>query len=176
MYRERMTTCIDCGAPLDRRGRRGPLPKRCEACAKAARSARQSAGNEQRAAAQRRRYADGYRPPRRIPSEAEREAARQRVAQWRTENPERVRLNNSAQGLVARARARGAVIVEAFPAVEIFERDGYVCQLCDLPTEPGSKMFQPSVDHRIPIARGGEHSRANAQTAHLICNIRKGDS
>ena len=32
-----------------------------------------------------------------------------------------------------------------------------------------------SLDHVIPIARGGEHSYANTQIAHLTCNIRKRD-
>jgi 5-methylcytosine-specific restriction endonuclease McrA len=30
------------------------------------------------------------------------------------------------------------------------------------------------IDHVIPLARGGEHSYANAQAAHGPCNMRKG--
>jgi len=37
-----------------------------------------------------------------------------------------------------------------------------------------SRTLAASLDHRIPISRGGEHSRANAQTSHLGCNVRKG--
>jgi 5-methylcytosine-specific restriction endonuclease McrA len=32
-----------------------------------------------------------------------------------------------------------------------------------------------SVDHIIPLVLGGEHSMANVQAAHLVCNLRKGD-
>lgn len=75
-----------------------------------------------------------------------------------------------------RARMRAA-FVEAFDRAEIFERDGWVCQLCMEPTDrsaewPDQRMA--SLDHIIPISRGGEHSRANAQTSHLGCNVRKG--
>lgn len=75
-----------------------------------------------------------------------------------------------------RARLR-AVLVEIFDRVEIFERDGWICQICQMPVDRGAKPphpRSPSLDHIIPIARGGKHSRANAQTACLGCNVRKG--
>lgn len=31
-----------------------------------------------------------------------------------------------------------------------------------------------SVDHIVPLARGGSHSADNVQSAHLLCNLRKG--
>lgn len=34
----------------------------------------------------------------------------------------------------------------------------------------------PSLDHVVPIAHGGEHSRANAQLTHRGCNADKGDA
>ena len=32
-----------------------------------------------------------------------------------------------------------------------------------------------TLDHVIPLAKGGAHARANVRCAHLICNLRKGD-
>jgi 5-methylcytosine-specific restriction endonuclease McrA len=32
-----------------------------------------------------------------------------------------------------------------------------------------------SIDHIVPIARGGEHEWDNVQPAHLGCNIQKND-
>ncbi|WP_166785555.1 HNH endonuclease [Cryobacterium cryoconiti] len=67
--------------------------------------------------------------------------------------------------------------VEAFEAIEIFERDGYLCRICDEPLNmlvDFPHPLYPTIDHIFPLALGGEHSRANAQSAHLTCNVRKG--
>ncbi|MEV6398476.1 HNH endonuclease [Streptomyces sp. NPDC051907] len=32
-----------------------------------------------------------------------------------------------------------------------------------------------SLDHIIPLARQGDHTRINVQLAHLLCNLRKSD-
>lgn len=76
----------------------------------------------------------------------------------------------------ARARRRG-VRVERFDNIEVFERDGWICYLCGFPTDRSAAwpdLAMPSLDHVIPIAKGGEHSRANTKCAHLGCNLRKG--
>lgn len=81
-----------------------------------------------------------------------------------------VHLNNR------RMRQRKA-LVESFDRLEIFERDDWVCQLCEEPIDQNCAWPDPmsaSLDHVIPLARGGEHSRANAQAAHLRCNVQKG--
>lgn len=75
-----------------------------------------------------------------------------------------------------KARLRAAFI-ESFDRAEIFERDGWICQLCLAPVDRSATFPDPasvSLDHIIPIARGGKHSRANSQTACLGCNVRKG--
>ncbi|WP_158070491.1 HNH endonuclease [Streptomyces luteocolor] len=33
--------------------------------------------------------------------------------------------------------------------------------------------MSPSLDHVIPLSRGGSHRRDNVQLAHLRCNLRK---
>jgi len=37
--------------------------------------------------------------------------------------------------------------------------------------DPGSK----SIDHILPLSKGGSHSQENVQWAHLVCNTRKGN-
>ena len=74
-----------------------------------------------------------------------------------------------------RAAQRGAT-VEYFKNTEIFERDGWACQLCGLPIDRDARKPDPlsvSLDHIVPISLGGAHSRANTQCAHLSCNVRK---
>lgn len=78
--------------------------------------------------------------------------------------------------IARRTRLRNA-FVEAFDRKEIFDRDGWICQICDNPVDrsaPFPDPMSPSLDHIVPLARGGLHSRANAQTACLGCNVRKG--
>jgi 5-methylcytosine-specific restriction endonuclease McrA len=85
-------------------------------------------------------------------------------------------IDNWKHQALRRARMRSAV-VEMFDRLEIFERDNWICQLCFNPVDRNAPRHHPrvpSIDHIIPIARGGEHSRANAQTACLGCNVRKG--
>lgn len=76
-----------------------------------------------------------------------------------------------------RSRVRG-VDAERFRHVDVFERDGWVCQLCGSPVDPalrGQTSLAPSLDHIIPISRGGAHTMANTQLAHFGCNARKRD-
>ena len=83
-----------------------------------------------------------------------------------------------------------ATVYETFNSREIYERDGWECGLCRLPTDiadftivTGSDGKQahccgpdfPTLDHIIPITRGGPHTRANVQTAHHLCNTIKGN-
>ena len=77
----------------------------------------------------------------------------------------------------AREELKRTSVVEPIVNAEIFERDGWVCQLCDAPVDcllsypdPGSA----SLDHIMPLSRGGHHVRSNVQLAHLFCNLSKG--
>lgn len=65
---------------------------------------------------------------------------------------------------------------ESFPDSEIFERDEYVCGICHEPVDRKVKYPDPmssSLDHIIPLSRGGGHTRANVRLAHMGCNARK---
>ena len=77
----------------------------------------------------------------------------------------------------AREELKRTSVVEPIVNAEIFERDGWICQLCDAPVDrllsypdPGSA----SLDHIMPLSRGGHHVRSNVQLAHLFCNLSKG--
>lgn len=69
---------------------------------------------------------------------------------------------------------------------ELYERDGGICYLCgkvcdweDCETrEDGTfiaKDYYPSVDHVIPLSKGGSHTWNNVKLAHRICNSKKSD-
>jgi hypothetical protein len=59
----------------------------------------------------------------------------------------------------------------------VFERDGWKCMLC------GGELAQlerwphpefPTIDHIVPLSRGGAHTYVNVQAAHLGCNLKRG--
>lgn len=74
-----------------------------------------------------------------------------------------------ANGQNRRARQRDA-FVERIERRVVFERDRGMCGLCPHPVA----WADASVDHILPLARGGLHSYANVQLAHRLCNARKG--
>lgn len=66
--------------------------------------------------------------------------------------------------------------VEVFSDEEIFERDGWVCQICHRPVDRTLRFPDPmskSLDHIVAVVNGGTHTRANVQTTHLRCNLVK---
>lgn len=79
---------------------------------------------------------------------------------------------------IRRAERAGALVIEAFDRREVFERDGWICYRCDRPTNRDASPFDtlsPTVDHVVPLSKGGTHSLANARTACLGCNSAKQD-
>jgi len=67
---------------------------------------------------------------------------------------------------------------ETFDPYEVFARDGWSCQRCGRQTPErlrGSHdSAAPELDHVVPLARGGLHTRDNTQTLCRKCNIQKG--
>lgn len=144
--------CIDCEDLFERPSRLGDPPQRCESC---------------RDAHKRQWNAEWHLrlPPERL------ERMRATSIEWQKRNPEKNR---------ARAARRRAwklnLPCEVFEDLEIFERDHWVCGLCG---EPVGRMLRwpdpqsPSLDHILPLSRGGHHIRVNCQLAHLQCNLKK---
>lgn len=74
-----------------------------------------------------------------------------------------------------RAKIAG-VMVDAVNPIEIFERDGFKCQLCGIKTRLDYNRYHPKrseLDHIIPLSLGGEHSKRNTQCLCRHCNATK---
>lgn len=59
----------------------------------------------------------------------------------------------------------------------IFSDSGWTCGICTEPIDPSLAWPHPgsaSLDHVVPLSRGGTHTSENCQPAHLRCNIHKG--
>ncbi len=90
---------------------------------------------------------------------------------WCNANPEKIRSRNQRR----RAQKRG-VDLKKFDDIEIFERDSWICQICGKKIDKRIKWPSPkskSLDHIVPLLRGGSHVRQNVQATHLRCNISK---
>lgn len=77
-----------------------------------------------------------------------------------------------------RRAAKRTQFIERVFRSKVFRRDGWRCGICGEPTSErwsAGDPLAPTLDHIIPLAKGGEHSYANTQCAHSICNSRKQD-
>jgi len=77
-----------------------------------------------------------------------------------------------------RAKRLREATIEMINPFKVFERDGWTCWLCGVGCVRGAEhpdSMAATVDHVIPLAKGGEHSYANVRCAHFICNSRKRD-
>ena len=78
----------------------------------------------------------------------------------------------------AQRRMRVPDQMEAISRADVYARDGWVCQLCGEPVDPEREYPDPlaaSLDHVVPLSRGGTHESTNLQLAHLGCNARARD-
>lgn len=82
----------------------------------------------------------------------------------------------------ADVRARRAVVASTWDGVtdkQICERDGWECQIfgCDLGPLRRDLLWpdalSPSIDHIVPLSRGGTDIAPNKRAAHLFCNVRR---
>lgn len=75
---------------------------------------------------------------------------------------------------VQKAHRRRAQAVEAgvepYRREDIFNRDGWRCHICSRHVA----RKDASIDHLIPISKGGSDAPANVRIAHLSCNISRG--
>lgn len=79
-------------------------------------------------------------------------------------------------GYRRRARKRNA-FVESVSRDEVMRRGRWECHLCGEKIPKSAKWPDPmfgTVDHVLPLAKGGAHSYANCKPAHLKCNLIKG--
>jgi len=60
----------------------------------------------------------------------------------------------------------------------LIERDGVLCHLCGVDVDlalPRNSRFGATIDHVVPLSKGGLDVLDNLKLAHWICNIKKGN-
>ena len=186
--------CKVCGAETIRSFttiRKGKV--RCAVCAEREKKEREDSLIEERA--KRLREQEEERTAR----EAEKEAEKQRKAQERearkhpcvicgkptvnkyccsTECSQK--RNNQIKEVKRRIKLKEATVDKGITLQRLFFRDGGVCYLCGEPCDWSDKEERdgtiicgntyPSIDHVIPLAKGGKHEWDNVKLAHRLCN------
>lgn len=80
-----------------------------------------------------------------------------------------------------RAQRYGCAYEKGITRFKVVERDNYICGICGKVCNPNDKRWgtfgpdYPTLDHIIPLAKGGSHSWDNVQCACGECNSYKRD-
>lgn len=80
-----------------------------------------------------------------------------------------------------RCKAYGVEYDKDVTLKKVIQRDNGICQICGRPVDIEDKgdrcvgALYPSIDHIIPLSKGGGHTWDNVQLAHMICNSIKCD-
>ena len=81
-----------------------------------------------------------------------------------------------------RARAFGYEYDRTVTLCKVYKRDKGVCKICGKPTDIRDIQnghigrLYPTIDHIVPMSKGGPHTWKNVQLAHMYCNSKKCDS
>ncbi len=94
---------------------------------------------------------------------------RARHKNWKNKNRERW-LNYQATYQRARAVNLKIKSVEVIDRLQVYERDQGICGIC----KESVSRSDFTIDHIIPLSKDGIHAYSNVQTAHSLCNSKKG--
>lgn len=176
------TPCVDCGRPTV-----GLAAKRCGACQRM--GAARLAGRSHRRRWAARAYVAWVHSRAPMPLAIEAPAPppaqcepRQRhfVAGncWTCGEPF-VAVASSAKYCSPDCRPKWGHWIESSRRAAIYERDGWVCQICSRPIPivliDHRHPLSPTLDHVVPKSLGGGHESENLRLAHRLCNSIRSD-
>jgi 5-methylcytosine-specific restriction endonuclease McrA len=164
--------CASCGWETESHRPGRTSCRECELAAQRERSRAYYEANKERIKAQQRQsYADDPEAGRARNRRSYERRAHLRVLEvgaWVEANPVARRDIARRYSNTRRAKQAEAFVEHVHPLV-VLERDDGMCGICGEDVDP----TEFHVDHIWPLSRGGEHSYANVQAAHPLCNIRK---
>lgn len=89
-----------------------------------------------------------------------------KAQRWKRENPQKA----TESEMRRRARMRNAERVERIDPLYVHDRDGGICHICG----KGVALAEMTLDHLVPLSKGGNHTHDNVCVAHLSCNSSRG--
>ena len=94
--------------------------------------------------------------------------------------------NNNIKEVRRRAKLRNAIVDKDITLESVYRRDRGVCYICGGLCNWNDREVRdecvvcgnsyPSLDHVIPLAKGGLHEWGNVRLAHRVCNSLKADN
>lgn len=91
---------------------------------------------------------------------------------WRKNNPDRVYSNNAKRRALKKSRHS-----EPYNRLDVLAENNSLCWICKTIINvalPPRHRNSFSIDHVIPLVKGGDDVRSNVAPAHLGCNSSKG--
>ncbi|HEY3547763.1 MAG TPA: HNH endonuclease, partial [Propionicimonas sp.] len=76
-----------------------------------------------------------------------------------------------------RPGVRASAKVQEVVRRRVYDRDGWQCWICLGAVDPdlrGRTRWAASLDHVLPLSRGGDHTESNLRLAHFGCNSARG--
>lgn len=67
---------------------------------------------------------------------------------------------------------------EKIDHLSVFERDGWICCICQEIIDKklrGDAWMRATLEHIIPLSKGGTHTYDNVGASHWRCNMERGD-
>jgi hypothetical protein len=172
----RQGTCEDCGAQWDA-GRLGSVARRCSDCGAKHHRAwkRADYAKKQKVAERAERPCEKcdkpFKPfwkglPARWCKACQDSRGKAQRTEWKRTHPDPHRIAK---------RGAEAEVINKF---EIFDRDKWICQICNKKINKRLQypsLMRASLDHIIPVSQKGPHVRANVRASHLRCNVARGN-
>lgn len=88
------------------------------------------------------------------------------------------RLKQARRNKIKRRIRLSSQFMEDVDFLVMAERDNWICHICSGHIDPALKYpnrYSLSVDHVIPLSKGGTHGYGNCKSSHWICNVLKSD-
>lgn len=99
------------------------------------------------------------------------EYKREEALKWRQRNPWKYKASNVVRGWRSRD-ARLGLSLDTPPfqkIVDLWREQNFICSYCGV----NCSLDTISVDHMVPVTKGGDHDLKNLTTCCLACNIIK---
>lgn len=97
----------------------------------------------------------------------------------------RLKVNNTRKDIRRRNKIKTAMVDSDITVDALFKRDKGICHICGCLCDRSDYVTRgenfiagdkyPSIDHVVPLIRGGLHAWNNVKLAHRLCNSKKGD-